>query len=92
MPRTRKPRVILNYQYNISKPMIKKAKKAGRPRKVKAVELDNVSITPVANGYVVQSTTTGDNVYVFDELDKAFEFIRTKLKPTSEQAEFLSKV
>ena len=54
--------------------------------------MDDATITPVANGYVVQSTTTGKNLYVFEDLDKAFEFVRSGLKPTAEQAEFLDKV
>lgn len=69
------------------------AKRAvGRPRKLKKAALEDATVTPVANGYVVTSTTTGKNMYVFEEIDKAFEFVRSGLKPTTEQAEFLSKV
>jgi prefoldin subunit 5 len=67
-------------------------KKHRRVRKVKSSDMTDATITPVANGYTVQSTTTGSNVYVFETIDKAFDFIKGKMKPTAEQSEFLEKV
>lgn len=66
----------------------------GRPRKnkAKAVGLNDVKIIPVANGYIVTSTTTGSEMFVFEELDKVFEFVRVKMKPTGEQTDFLESV
>ena len=67
-------------------------RKAGRPKKLKAKAMDDATITPVANGWVVQSSTTGKNMYVFEDMDKMFEFVRNALKPTTEQSDFLNKV
>ena len=66
----------------------------GRPKKLKLPsELADVSIVPALNGYMVTSTTTGkQGVFVFEDLDKVFEFIKQSLKPTSEQAQFLDNV
>jgi hypothetical protein len=66
--------------------------KRRKVRKVKSSDMTDATITPVANGYTVQSTTTGSNVYVFETIDKAFDFIKGKMKPTAEQSEFLEKV
>ena len=67
--------------------------KRGRPRKAKAVkEIDDASILPVANGYLITSTSTGKEMYVFEDIDKALEFIKAKLKPTTEQVNFLDNV
>ena len=66
----------------------------GRPKKLKLPsELADVSIVPALNGYMITSTTTGkQGVFVFEDLDKAFEFIKKSLKPTGEQAQFLDNV
>jgi len=73
------------------KDMIMTPKPRGRPKKTD--NLDDATIAPVANGYIVRSTTTGSSkLFVFDDLDKAFDFIRTNLKPTDNQSEFLKKI
>jgi hypothetical protein len=64
----------------------------GRPRKTKSSEFENVTLTPVANGYTLKSTTTGAQLFVFADLDEAFKFIRAKLKPTVEQSDFLKEI
>jgi len=65
----------------------------GRPRKAKVPKaLNDATITTVANGYIVRSNSTGTSQFVFEDIDKAFEFIRAGLKPTDEQTEFLKKV
>ena len=65
----------------------------GRPRKTKTPsELADATIAPVSNGYIVQSTSTGKSLYVFDDLDKVFDFVRTALKPTEDQERFLKKI
>ena len=67
-------------------------KRRGRPTKVKRVDFENATVTPVANGYVVQSVTAGENLFVFEDLDKAFDFIRTSLKTTAEQEQVLESI
>ena len=67
-------------------------RKVGRPRKKMVQEFADATIMPVANGYIVQTTSATGEVYVFPEIDQAFEFIKEKLKPTGEQGEFLAKV
>lgn len=68
----------------------------GRPRKkvskVKAKDFEDVTVTPVANGWVVTSSTTGKNMFVFEDMDKMFDFIRIGLKPTNEQAAVLQSI
>jgi hypothetical protein len=94
MPRKRMP-VVNQLASQLPQPMTINTgvKKVGRPRKLKKPEnYEDVTITPVANGYVVTSTTTGKNMFVFEDLDKTFDFIRSALKPTAEQSEFLGKV
>ena len=89
MPRKRIPNASLT---NTVKGKTMTAQR-GRPRKSKAPkDLNDVTIVPVANGYIVKSSSTGNSQFVFDDLDKAFEFIRVGLKPTDQQSEFLKKV
>ena len=66
--------------------------KRGRPTKVRKADFENAIITPVANGYIVQSVTAGENIFVFEDLDKAFDFIRVSLKTTAEQAQVLESI
>lgn len=69
----------------------------GRPRKrvatkVKKVDFENAVITPVANGYTVQSKTSGDNIFVFNDIEEVFNFLRTSLKSTAEQTAVLNGI
>jgi hypothetical protein len=68
--------------------------KRGRPvkRKKKATELEDVTITPVANGYTVTSRTTGRETFVFNDFDKMTEFIQVALKPTTETKLFVDSI
>lgn len=99
MPRTRQTPQLTKAQQSIIQAFdnmqsVQQAKR-GRPRKVtkaKKLELDDATIIPVANGYVVKSTSTGKELFVFEDLEKVNEFIRAKLKPTAEQSAFLDKV
>ena len=90
MPRTRqtipKTTPIIAQGWNGNK-MVKR----GRSPKAKK-DFNDVTIVPVLNGYIINSTTTGKEVYVFEDLEKVFEFIRVKLKPTAENAEFLKGI
>jgi|GEM_PF-5771218 len=63
------------------------------PRKQKTIDnLGDVTLIPAANGYIVRSKSTGAAVYVFPDIDKAFDFIRAHLAPTGDQADFLKAV
>jgi len=98
MPRTRQTsEAQIGKMMKIPKPVTispypKTKAKRGRPTKVKRVDFENATVTPVANGYVVQSVTAGDNIFVFEDLDKAFDFIRTSLKTTVEQEQVLESI
>ena len=63
----------------------------GRKKAINS-EFDDAHIMPVANGYIVQSSTTKGECFVFNEIDEAFDFIKGKLKPTTEQKQFVDKV
>ena len=67
--------------------------KIKKPRKTRSdKELGDATIMPVTNGYIVQSSYAKGECFVFPDIDKAFDFIKTRLCPTGEQSEFLSKV
>jgi len=68
----------------------------GRPpltkTQVTSKSLSDITMMPAANGYVIKSTTTGKDLWVFPDIDAAFEFIRAFLEPTKEQIEFIAKI
>ena len=102
MPRTRQPQAvqIAKQLGKLASPQVitmtqtqaKGRTKRGRPTKVRKADFENVIITPVANGYIVQSVTAGENLFVFEDMDSAFDFIRVSLKTTAEQTEVLESI
>lgn len=77
-----------------TKGQVMPAPKRGRPSKksIKPHDLNDVTIAPVANGWVVTSTGTGKEMFVFEDMEKMFDFIRTSLKPTGEQSAFVNGI
>jgi len=66
-----------------------------KPKKRKVVnpqDLGNITIVPVNNGYILQSTDVKGETFVFPDIDSAFTFMRSALKPTREQKEVLESI
>lgn len=60
--------------------------------KRKPENLSNITIKPVANGYIVTSTETGDRMFVFPDMESLKSFIENALAPTGEQKDFIDAV
>ena len=58
----------------------------------KPTTLSDMSVKPVANGYTVTSTSVKGDIYVFDDIEKVFEFMRAKLDPTLTQKQVLDGI